>query len=248
MEHGRLAGRVAVVTGGVRGLGAATVRRFVEEGARVAVWDPSAQVGQERFADIADAVLLVDVDVSDSRSVDAAEARTREAIGPIQILVNNAGIAEPRDPADVDDDSWNRIMQINANGTFWCIRAVLPGMREAHYGKIVNISSIAALNARKSTHPAYAASKAAVLGMVSSLVRSVGNSGICVNAVLPGFIRTEIHESYTIEQLAEIALDIPLDRAGTPEDVANACLYLASSESDYVTGLYLNVNGGSAVG
>lgn len=246
--RGRLADRIAVVTGGSRGLGEATVRRFVEEGASVAIWDLRAEEHAERFADISDSVLLLDVDVSDSEAVVAAEASTREALGPIQVLVNNAGIAGAILPWDVEPDDWTRMMHINADSQFWCISAVLPEMRKAQYGKIVNISSIAALNPRTLTHPAYGASKAASLGLVASLTRPLGNEGICINAVLPGFIRTEIHDSYTQEEMDRITADIPLTRIGRPIDIANAVLYLASPESDYVSGLFLNVNGGTAVG
>ena len=244
----RLERGVAVVTGGAHGLGEATVRRFVAEGASVAIWDKHVEDVAERFVDIEDSVLPLQVDVSDEDAVAAAEETTRATLGPIQILVNDAGVAGAAEPWGISMDEWTRMMRVNLDGQFLCIRAVLPEMRKTRYGKIINISSIAALNPRNFTHPAYGASKAGALGLVASMVRPLGAEGICINAVLPGFIRTGIHDSYSQEEMAAIRADIPLDRVGRPIDVANACLFLASSESDYVSGLFLNVNGGTAVG
>jgi NAD(P)-dependent dehydrogenase (short-subunit alcohol dehydrogenase family) len=252
---GRLAGQVAIVTGGSRGLGAAIVRRFVDEGAVVAVWDLAPPTDSALPAMIDAGLVTFDaVDVTESVQVNAAIERVRGTLGPASILVNNAGIASAAHPGDVDDDSWQRVLAVNLDGAFWSIRACLPDMQARSYGKIVNISSIAALNSRPLTHPGYAASKAGLLGLTASLSNSLGPHGICVNSVCPGFIRTEIHADFSEEQLARYAEGIPLSRGGDPrakgrpEDVANAALYLASSESDYVTGVFLNVNGGAVVG
>jgi NAD(P)-dependent dehydrogenase (short-subunit alcohol dehydrogenase family) len=234
---GVLQGRVAVVTGGSRGLGRAIVDRFTAEGARVAVWDLSAPEP---------------VDITDSGAVEKAAARVRETLGPIDILVNNAGIAEPCPPWEVTDESWSRITGVNLDGAFWCVRACLPDMRAAGRGKIVNVASIAALHGRPSTHPAYAASKAGLLGLTASLSHNLGADGICVNAICPGVIPTEIHESFTEAELAAFTADIPLRplgrKRGVPEDVAGAALFLAGPDSDYVTGAFLNVNGGARTG
>ncbi|MBW0103460.1 SDR family NAD(P)-dependent oxidoreductase [Pseudonocardia sp. KRD291] len=238
-------GRVAVVTGGARGLGRAIAERFTAEGAAVAVWD----LGE------ADGVALADqVDVSDPAAVEEAATRVRERLGPVAILVNNTGVAEACPPWEVTDSSWQRIMRTNVDGAFWCARACLPDMRAAGHGKIVNVASIAALHGRPSTHPAYAASKAGLLGLTASLSHNLGVDGICVNAICPGFIRTEIHDSFTDAQMESFTADIPLrphgrgGAGGLPGDVAGAALYLAGPDSDYVTGVFLNVNGGARTG
>lgn len=251
----QLEGRVAVVTGGARGLGRAIAQRFVDEGARVALWDLDGD-GAERTAGRLggpDRARAFAVDVADSAAVDRVAAATR-AWGPIDTLVNNAGLAEAMDPWDVTDEHWNRIVQTNASGAFWCIRACLPDMRERRYGKIINLGSIAAEQGRPSTTPAYAASKGALLGLTVALSHQLGAFGICVNAINPGFIPTEIHRSFSAEQLARYASDIPLQRAGVPgehgrvEDVAGTALYLASADADYVTGQFIGVNGGTRTG
>ncbi len=193
------------------------------------------------------------VDVGDRAAVEAAAARSRAQLGVIDSLVNNAGVAEAAAPWDADEASWERHFRVNAAGTWWCIRAVLDGMRERRYGKIVNIGSLAAQQGRPSTDPAYPASKGAVLGLTVSLARNLGADGICVNAINPGFIRTEIHDAFSDEQLAVMAADVPLFRAGVqghglPLDIANAALFLLSAESDYISGEFLSVNGGSRTG
>lgn len=251
----QLEGRVAVVTGGARGLGRAIAQRFVDEGARVALWDLDGDVAERTAAELGgpDRARAFAVDVADSAAVDATAAATR-AWGRIDTLVNNAGLAEAMDPWDVTDERWNRILRTNASGAFWCIRACLPDMRARRYGKIINLGSIAAEQGRPSTTPAYAASKGALLGLTVALSHQLGAFGICVNAINPGFIPTEIHRGFSAEQLARYASDIPLRRGGMPgehgrvEDVAGTALYLASADADYVTGQFIGVNGGTRTG
>ena len=250
-----MAGRVAVVTGAGRGFGRATAQRLLEEGAAVALWDREADAVEAAAAELAGLgpTEAVAVDVGDRAAVVAAAARSRAALGPIDGLVNNAGIAASALPWEAEEESWRRHFRVNADGTWWCIRAVLPGMRERGYGKIVNIGSLSAQQGRPATDPAYPASKGAVLGLTVSLAHNLGADGICVNAINPGFIRTEIHDAFSAEQLRTLAADVPLHRAGVkgnglPIDIANAALFLLSAESDYITGEFLSVNGGSRTG
>lgn len=257
MATGSLEGRVAVVTGAAGAFGRATARRLHAEGARVALWD----IAGERAQAVADELdprgstaRAIRVDVGDSADVDRAAARTRDALGPIDVLVNNAGVVDAAAPWEVTDESWERHFSVNAAGTFYCVRACLPDMRERRYGKIVNIGSLAAQQGRPTTNPSYAASKGAVLGLTVSLARHLGEYGICVNAINPGFIRTEIHDQFDDEQLAPLTADIPLHRRGEhgahgrPEDVAAAVAFLAAPDSDFVSGEYLSVNGATRTG
>lgn len=249
--EGRQAGRVCVVTGAARGLGLAMAERLRAEGGIVAHWDLDG--GQlDTVAGAPGFTGLIDtVDVSDSAQVDAAMARVRRELGPVHVLINNAGIAEPCDPWDVTDESWHRMMSINSDGAFWCIRAALPDMRAARSGKIISISSIAALHGRPTTHPAYATSKASLIGMTVSLAHNLAPFGICVNAICPSFIASEIHRSYPPDQLAQFSADIRLrppgrgDERGRPADIAATAAFLASPDADFITGQYIEVNGGA---
>lgn len=244
----RLEGAVAVVTGAASGFGRATARRLHAEGARVALWDRD-RAGAERVAAELEGALALSVDVADPAAVEAAAEHTRERLGPIAVLVANAGVSGAARPWEVADADWHAYFDVNAHGVFWCVRAVLPDMRAARYGKIIMIGSLAAQQGRPTTSPAYAASKGAVLGLTVSLARNLGPDGICVNAINPGFIRTEIHDQFTPEELAPLMADIPLRRGGrpgahgVPDDIAAAVAYLASPDGDFVSGAFLPVNG-----
>ena len=253
----RLEGRVAIVTGAAGGFGAATARRLHAEGARVALWDidgDRAQAVADELDPGGSTARAATVDVGDSAAVDAAAARVREALGPIDVLVNNAGVVDAARPWEVTDESWERHFRVNAAGAFYCVRACLPDMRERRYGKIVNIGSLAAQQGRPTTNPSYAASKGAILGLTVSLARHLGEYGICVNAINPGFIRTEIHDQFSDAELAPLTADIPLHKHGeqgehgTPDDIAAAVAFLAAPDSDFVSGEYLSVNGATRTG
>lgn len=254
MTEQELAGRVAVVTGGAGGFGREIAPLLASAGAKVAVWDVDEAGAREVAAGIGADALGVGVDIADPAAVTAAAAHTADTLGVVDVLVNNAAVVDAVDPWDVTDDSWTRTMAVNANGAFWCVRAVLPGMRAQRYGKIVNIGSLAAQSGRPASSPAYAASKGAILGLTVSLARNLGEYGICVNAVNPGFIRTAIHDAFSDDQIATLTADIPLHRHGErgahgrPRDIAEAVLFLASPRSDYVSGEFLNVNGASRTG
>jgi NAD(P)-dependent dehydrogenase (short-subunit alcohol dehydrogenase family) len=255
-ETGSLHGRVAVVTGAAGAFGQAISRRLLADGAKVALWDLPESELDAVAGELAQSgeALAVPVDVGDSRAVDAAADHTRGRLGAVQLLVNNAGISSAARPWEVTDEEYERYMRVNASGPFWCVRALLPDMRELRYGKIVNIGSLSAQQGRPTTSPAYPASKGAVLGLTVSLARHLGEFGICVNAINPGFIRTVIHDQFTPEELAPLTADIPLDRRGepgakgVPDDIAGAVTFLLSPDSDFITGEFLSVNGGSRTG
>jgi 2-dehydro-3-deoxy-L-rhamnonate dehydrogenase (NAD+) len=235
----RFTGRVALVTGGSSGIGAAVARRLLDEGARVASFD---------LDDTApDGVLALAGDVSRSPDVDAAVARARDELGPINVLVCSAGVPGASLPTvDVTDEEWRRVMGINADGVFFCNRAVIPGMVERGYGRIVNVASIAG----KEGNPmagAYSASKAAVIAMTKAIGKDVARTGVIVNCVAPAVIETPILDGITQEHIDYMIERIPMGRMGEPEEVAALICWLASEECSFSTGATYDISGGRAV-
>ena len=235
----RFSGRVAFVTGGGSGIGAATARRLLREGAAVASLDLGGEPPE--------GALALSADVSDSRQVEAAVARARDELGPIDVLVCSAGITgESLSTVDVTDEEWRRVMAIDADGVFFCNRAVLPGMVERGYGRIVNVASIAG----KEGNPmaaAYSAAKAAVIAMTKSIGKDVARTGVLVNCVAPAVIETPMlggMADYHIEYMVE---RIPLGRMGGAEEVAALACWLASEECSFSTGATFDISGGRAV-
>ena len=235
----RFAGKVALVTGGSSGIGAAVVRRLRDEGAHVASLDLHAHA--------TDGVLALAGDVSRSADVEAAVERTRTELGPIEILVCSAGVpGESLPTVEVTDDEWRRVMGINADGVFFCNRAVIPGMVERGYGRIVNVSSIAG----KEGNPmagAYSASKAAVIAMTKAIGKDVARSGVLVNCVAPAVIDTPILDGITQDHVDYMVERIPMGRIGEPEEVAALICWLASEECSFSTGATYDISGGRAV-
>ena len=227
------------MTGGGSGIGAATAERLLREGAGVASLDLGGTPP--------DGVFALSGDVSDSRQVEAAVARAGEELGPLDILVCSAGITGASvSTVDVTDDEWRRVMSIDADGVFFCNRAVLPGMIERGYGRIVNVASIAG----KEGNPmaaAYSAAKAAVIGMTKSIGKDVARTGVLVNCIAPAVIETpmlggmaDYHIDYMVER-------IPLGRMGGAEEVAALACWLASEECSFSTGATFDISGGRAV-
>jgi 3-oxoacyl-[acyl-carrier protein] reductase len=254
----RVKDKVALVTGASRGLGRAISITLAREGADIAIWDmaiDSANKVAQEVRDLGRRALVQDVDVTDSAQVHAAILTAIEHFGRIDILVNNAGIVSAAPTLlDLSDEQWSKEIAVDLTGTFYCTKAVLKHMMARHSGKIVNIASMAGELGRPLTSAGYSAAKAGVLGLTMSVAQSVAKYGINVNAVCPGIIITEIHAAYTQEQLMKLQADIPLNRGGVPgmhgkpSDVADAVLFLASSEADYITGTRIRVNGGSLMG
>jgi 3-oxoacyl-[acyl-carrier protein] reductase len=235
----RFSGRVALVTGGASGIGAATARRLLAEGAHVASLDlePEAPEG----------VLALAGDVSSSGDVENAVAAVREELGPIDVLVCSAGVpGESLSTVDVSDEEWKRVLAINADGVFFCNRAVIPSMVERGYGRIVNVASIAG----KEGNPmaaAYSASKAAVIAMTKAIGKDVAGSGVLVNCVAPAVIETPILDGISQDHISYMIDRIPLGRMGEPEEVAALVCWLASEECSFSTGATFDLSGGRAV-
>ncbi|MBN1828319.1 MAG: 3-oxoacyl-ACP reductase FabG [Deltaproteobacteria bacterium] len=255
----RMRDKTAIITGGSGALGKTIALTLAREGADIAIWDISVERGQKIVDEIVGMcnrkVIFSRVDISKSKEVNAAAETVIAELGKIDVLVNNAGVVSSAPTLlDLSDERWNLELSINLTGTFYCTRAVLKHMMDKRSGKIVNIASLAGELGRPITSAGYSSSKAGVLGFTMSVARSVAAYGINVNAVCPGIIITDIHKAYSPEQLELLQADIPLNREGEmgvrgkPQDVADAVLFLASKESDYVTGTRIRVNGGSLMG
>jgi len=235
----RFSGRVALVTGGGSGIGEAVAARLLSEGAGVASLDLAGKAPEE--------VLAIAGDVSRSADVNAAVAQAELELGPIDVLVCSAGIPGASLPTvEVTDEEWRRVLAINADGVFFCNRAVLPGMIERGYGRIVNVASIAG----KEGNPmaaAYSASKAAVIALTKAVGKDVARTGVLVNCVAPAVIETPILEGITQEHVDYMVERIPMGRMGKPEEVAALVCWLASEECSFSTGATYDVSGGRAV-
>lgn len=240
-------GLVAIVTGSGKGLGKAIAEAFFREGARVALWDVDlASVKQMRdgLDPSGKRAIAVQVNVTIEAEVDRAVSETVERFGRLDVLVNNAGISRHRPIEEMTVDMFESVMKVNVTGTFICCRAVTPIMKQQKRGKIVNISSLGGRTGRPGVAVNYAASKAAVIGLTQTLARELGPSRIYVNAIAPGPILTEQTKQYVPEPFASWNVGRAILKVGLPEDVAGAAVYLASSRSDWVTGVTLDVNGG----
>ncbi len=240
-------GLVAIVTGSGKGLGKAIAEAFFREGARVALWDvdlASVKQMRDRLDPSGKQAIAVQVDITIEAEVDRAVSETVERFGRLDVLVNNAGISRHRKIEELTVEMFESVMKVNVTGTFICCRAVAPIMKQQKRGKIVNISSLGGRTGRPGVAVNYAASKAAVIGLTQTLARELGPSGIRVNAIAPGPILTEQTKQYVPEPFASWNVGRAILKDGLPEDVAGAAVYLASSRSDWVTGVTLDVNGG----
>jgi len=243
---GTIENKVAIVTGGGGGIGSAVVRRFAREGAKIIIADidgESAQaVGAELSAQRVDAVPIV-TDVTKKQSVDDMVRAALERWSRIDILVNVAGGAERIAVVDMTAAQWDDVVDMNLKSVFLCSQATLPAMLKQKYGKIVNISSIYGFTGN-ATRSSYAAAKAGVAAFTKSLALEVVNDGINVNAVAPGRVTTpRVRNRYSDEAWAAAVAQIPMRRAGTPEEIASAVLFLATDENKYITGQTIHVNG-----
>ncbi len=244
----KLKERVAVITGGARGIGKAIALAFVREGARIAIVDVErerAETLKNEIGGIGGKAITISCDISRSSEVKDMVSQVQKTFGRVDILVNNAGIIRRGTIETVTEEEWDRVIEVNLKGTFNCCKAVVEIMKRQGYGKIVNISSIAGKMGDITSAPGYGPSKAAVDALTKTLAMQLARYGINVNAVSPHAIETEMSAQWSEERRREIIASIPLGRLGKPEDVAEAVLFLASDSASFITGEILDVNGGA---
>jgi 3-oxoacyl-[acyl-carrier protein] reductase len=246
MNNIDLEGRVAVVTGGAQGIGRAVVERFVQSGARVMIWDRDQSATRECENILGANVMALDVDISDYHAVEAATRQTVEALGKIEILVNSAGIAGPNTTTwDYPLEDWQRIMNINLNGSFYCVKSVVPEMLRAGYGRIVLVASVAGKEGNPNAS-AYSASKAAVIGLTKSLGKELSDQNIAVNCITPAAARTRIFDQMSDEHIAYMLSKIPRERFLETNEVAAMVAWLCSEENSFTTAAVFDLSGGRA--
>ena len=245
-SNGRLADKVAIITGAGNGIGRATAVRFAQEGAAVVIADVDAEQGRAAARAIEDAggrARFVEANVARRASTDAMAEAAADAFGRIDILVNNAGITRDARLQKMSQDAFDQVIDVNLKGVFNATKSVLPHMLEATYGRILNAASVVGLYGNFG-QTNYVAAKSGVIGMTKTWARELGRKGITVNAVAPGFIDTAMVESVPEKVITQLEEKTPLQRLGRPEDIANAYLFLASDEAAFVTGTVLSVDGG----
>jgi 3-oxoacyl-[acyl-carrier protein] reductase len=235
--------RVAVITGGSGGIGYAIAERFVTSGAKVVLWDVNADAAKAAGAKVG-AALASKVDVTDQQSVAAAAREAAAKLGGIDILVNSAGINGPIGPVEnYDVAAWRQVLEVNLTGVFICCREVVPYLRKATNGRIVNLSSVGGKDGNPN-QAAYSASKAGVTTLTKSLGKELADTNIRVNCVTPAAIQSDMLDKMTAEQRGFVLAKIPLGRAGRPDEVAAMVAWLATDECSFSTGAAFDLSGG----
>ncbi|MCX7909152.1 MAG: 3-oxoacyl-[acyl-carrier-protein] reductase [Ignavibacteria bacterium] len=242
----RFKDKIVVVTGGCRGIGKAIVEAFLNEGAFVYAWDYKLPEEGEVFIEdelLRQRVRTIQVDVSLFDSVNNAAQKVLEESGKVDILVNNAGITRDNLLLRMSESDWDAVINTNLRGAFLCTKALLRPMMNQRWGRIINISSIVGEigNAGQAN---YSASKAGLIGFTKSLAKELASRNILVNAIAPGYVRTNMTDKLTPEQKEMFLKNIPLHREAEPEDIAKVVLFLASDDASYITGQVINVDGG----
>jgi 2-dehydro-3-deoxy-L-rhamnonate dehydrogenase (NAD+) len=241
-----LKNRVAVVTGGARGIGYAVAERFIASGAKVAIWDIDANVTQASATKLGNATLGVVVDLTDENAVAKATAQTVESFGKIDILINSAGITGPNlktweyTPAD-----FRKVIEVDLVAPYLVCRAIVPHMMKAGYGRIVNIASVAGKEGNPNA-PAYSAAKAGLIGLTKSLGKELATAGVACNCITPAAAQTEMFSQMTAEHIAYMKSKIPMNRFVLVEEIAAMIAWLSSEECSFTTGGVFDISGGRA--
>lgn len=243
--------KVVLITGSSGGIGRATARAFAKAGYAVVLHGYRHLERLRPLADYMSAMgvpnLIVKADVSDRRQVFDMFEHVKRELGPVDVLVNNAGIAQQKLFTDISEQDWDSMVGVDLSGPFFCCQAALPDMIHQKSGSIINVSSMWGQTGG-SLEVHYSAVKSAVIGLTRALAKEVGPSGITVNCVAPGVIRTEMNAALSDVDLNSLADETPMGRLGTPEDVAGTILFLASQQAAFITGQVLGVNGGLVIG
>jgi len=243
-----LTGKRAIVTGGAQGIGYAIAERFIESGASVALWDMDETLMAESVKSLSakGTAAGIPVDVTDPTAVADAASRTKDALGGIDILVCNAGIAGPAVPVvDYPVEAWNKVIDLDLNAVFYCCKAVVPTMVEQNYGRIVNIASIAGKEGNPNAS-GYSAAKAGVIGLTKSLGKELAKQEIGVNCITPAAARTAIFDQISQQHIDYMLSKIPRERFVLVEEIAAMAAWLASEENSFTTGGVFDISGGRA--
>lgn len=240
----RLENKVAIITGGAAGIGAATAKKFVAEGAQVVIWDMNAERGEQFARELN--ITFDKVNTAIYEEIEVAAKKVFEKFGRIDILVNNAGITRDSTLKKMTPELWQQVIDVNLTGVFYCTKVVSEYMLQNGWGRILNASSVVALYGNFG-QTNYTATKSGLIGMTKTLGRELGRKGITVNCVAPGFIATEMVAAMPENVIDAMKAKVPVGRLGEPSEIASAYAFLASEEAAYINGTVLSVDGGMTV-
>ncbi|GAB1397512.1 MAG TPA: 3-oxoacyl-ACP reductase FabG [Saprospiraceae bacterium] len=245
----RLENKIAIVTGGASGIGKATSIKFLQEGAKVIIWDVAEQKALETVKELAQdgsSIEFMKVDTTSFENVQQAAQTVADKYGRLDILVNNAGVTRDATLKNMTEEQWDLVINVNLKGVFNCAKAVMPHMVANNYGRIINAASVVALYGNFG-QTNYVATKAGVIGMTKTWARELGRKNITVNAIAPGFIATEMMLTIPENVLQGFKDKTPLARLGNPSEVANVYAFLASEEASFISGTVISVDGGLVI-